>query len=481
MGLFSYVGSAYDAIVDKDRRRPPKMRVRHEDDITPQRDRTRLAATGQDVARNFSIARWAIGKHLDYVSSFSFQAKTGDTALDAVVERFVAEWSSRHRCDVARRHPLRRMIRLAEACRCVTGDHAFLKIAGAPGGNSRGKLQAIEGDRIAQTYDIPESLGGPAAFRNGVKTSAGGATLEYHIGNRDENGRMSFGRVVPARNMFFHAFYDRFDQVRGISPVVSALNNYQDVYEGFDYALAKVKVAQLFGLAIYRAGDDALGGNSAAGEDYDEDGIADESAVDFGRGPYQLDLDGEDRAEILEAGTPATETVAFLQQMVAVALKSLDIPYSFFDESFTNFYGSRGGLIQYLKSCRSKVADIQELLDDITRWRLGLAVADGDVTIPAGLDFDDIEWEWVPDGVPWWDPVKEVSGHKMAIAAGLSDYQTVCRGAGTDFYENIDRRAEQEAYAKERGVTLDIGAVIADAESSPDQSAAGSETPTGEE
>ena len=455
--MLARIRKAYDAIVDKDRRRPPVRRVRHEDDAVGPRDREQLGATGRDVVRNFAIARYAINKHLDYVSSFSFQANTGDPALDAAVEQFIAGWSGRNRCDIARRHPLRRLIRLAEACRCVEGDVAFLKIAGAVGSNNRGKLQAIEGGRIAQTDDIPDSVGGPKVFRNGVKTSAGGAAIEYHVANRDEHGRLQWGRVVPARNLLFHAFYDRFDQVRGVSPVVSSLNTLQDVYEGMDYALAKIKVAQLFGLAVYRGSDDPLGAESAI--DTDGDGVTDETGVDFGRGPFQLDLDAEDRAEFLEAKTPAGETVEFLRQMIAVALKSLDIPYSFFDESFTNFYGSRGGLIQYLKSCRHKIADLQELLDDATRWRLGLAVADGELELPAGLDFADLRWEWVPDGVPWWDPVKEVNGHRMAIGAGLSDYQTVCRTAGTDFYQNVDRRAEQEAYARERGVTLDLGSV----------------------
>ena len=118
---------------------------------------------------------------------------------------------------------------------------------------------------------------------------------------------------------------------------------------------------------------------------------------------------------------------------------------------------SRGGLIQYLKSCQHKTQDLTDLLDEITRWRLGLFVADGELVLPSGMDFSALKWEWVPDGVPWWDPVKEVKGHTMAIAAGLSDYQRVCRSSGSDFFDNVDRIAEQEAYAKDKGVVLNLG------------------------
>ena len=450
MGIFSFITGSYDAIVDKKRRRPPKVRTYAEDRHAGDKDRGKLAATSRDVFRNFSIARWAVQKHLDYVSSFTFQAASGDPALDRDIESLIGGWSNRHRCDVARRHPFRRMIRLAEARRCVDNDFGFLKVAARKGSTLRGKLQAIEGDRVCTPDDLPDQYD-RTQFVNGVQVQAGGAASAYVICTRSDHGRMAFSRVVPARNMLMHGFYDRFDQVRGISPIMASLNTLQDVYEGFDYALAKLKVSQLFGLVTYRSVSDPMG------EESDDDGDGENETVDFGRGPFQMDLDQDDKAEFLQAATPASETTEFLKLMIHVALKSLDIPYSFFDESFTNFYGSRGGLIQYLKSCKHKIQDLTELLDEITRWRLGLFVEDGELVLPRGMEFDQLRWEWVPDGVPWWDPEKEVRGHTRAIAAGLSDYQRVCRTSGTDFYDNIDKIAEQESYARERGVALNLG------------------------
>ncbi len=450
MSLTSWIQSGYDAIVNKNRRRPTKTRTFAEDKVLPGRDRIKAQATARDVHRNFAIARWAIGKHLDFVSSFSFQAQTGDPGLDRDLETLIGGWSNRHRCDIARRHPFRRMIRLAEARRTVDGDFAFLKIAATPGSALRGKLQAIESDRICTPSDLPTSFD-KDSFVNGVQLQASGAAAAYAICKRTDNGAMQFSRVVDAKNVVLHAYYDRFDQIRGISPLISALNSLQDVYEGFDYALAKIKVAQMFGLATYREDPEEIGD----GTDTDSDGKTDE--VNFGRGPFHLDLDTGDKAEFLEAKTPAAETTAFLQMMIHVSLKSLDIPFSFFDESHTNFYGSRGALIQYLKGCRHKIEDLREALDEITRWRLGLFVADGELTLPSGFEFNTLNWEWVPDGIPWWDPEKEVKGQTRAIAAGLTDYQRVSRESGTDFFANIDRIAEQQKYAKDKGVDLNLG------------------------
>lgn len=444
----------YDAVEQRGRRRQQPARIKHEDTVLTGANRTRLQATAQDVQRNFAIASWAVRKHLDYVSSFSFASRTGDDEVDQQVEDYINAWSQRSNCDVRRQHPFRRMIRMAEARRVVDGDFFFLKLTGD--GVSRGKLQAIESDRIATPGDLPRAFD-TESFRNGVKTTTGGTPQSYCICRRDEQtGQLTFERVVPASSLFVHGFYERFDQVRGISPLASALNTLQDVYEGFDYALAKMKVSQLFGLVFYRDAEAALQGTIAT-LDSDNDGVADSGyEVDFGKGPVQLDLNPGDRAEFLEAKTPASETVAFLQMMIHVALKSLDIPYSFFDESFTNFYGSRAGLQQYQKSCETKIADLQEVLDEITAWRLGLAILDGDLALPRGIEFEQLKWEWVPRGVAWWDPQKEVKGNTMAIAAGLDNPQRICRDIGTDFYENIDAIADAMAYAKMKGVPLNL-------------------------
>ena len=465
MGLLDYAKKAVgfsigepDAIADRGRRRPPKTTTYDEDYHYRGNRRRKMQGTARDVHRNFAIAAWAVRKHLDYVSSFRFQSKTGDKVYDKEFEAWMAEKSRRHNCDIARRHSFGRMIRLAEAQATLIGDHAFLKLA--PNASTvnadlvRGRLQAIEGDRICWPN------GGAKGFdslnwTHGIRTSAAGAAKEYMICKRGNSSRLEFQRVVPASSIFWLAKYDRFDQIRGVGPITASLNSLQDVYEGFDYALAKMKVAQLFGLALFRAAEEGVEG-TAATTDTNDDGVADSDfEVSFNKGPMMLDLDHEDRAEFLEAKTPAMETVNFLQMIIAVSLKALDIPYSFFDESFTNFYGSRGGLIQYQFSCRDKILNLREFVDDITRWFAGLDVESGALPLPSGRDFSFLKWQWVPAGVPWWDTVKEVRGHKDAIKGGLDNPQRVCHMSGTDYFDNIDKRAEAEEYAAERGIALD--------------------------
>ncbi len=445
---------AYDGANSSPRRRSANVNIQHEDIAARTQTRRILMSNQQDLMRNFAIAKWAIEKHLDYVTAFTFQCRTPNKKFNDQVENFINSASGQYDFDVAGRHRLSRAVRLSEACRVVNGDHAWMKVVRpgpAPGAGSRGFIQMIESDLIRSLSNDP---GPKTDWYNGVHVAPSGAAIEYALHRRNLGRTYEFDRMVPARNIFLHAWYHRFDQVRGISPISAGLNWFRDIYEGFEYSLAKLKVGQLFGLSIYRDSDLAMG-NITPQSDADGDGVADSNfSVDFGRGPFVLDNQPGDRAEILESKTPSTETTDFLKLMVHVALRTLDIPYSFFDESFTNFYGSRGGLIQYLKGCRVKIDDNQEVLNWWARWQIGLSVADGSLPLPSGMQFSDINFEWVPDGVPWWDPVKEVRGQAMAIACGLTSPQRVCKEIGTDYETNIDEIAEAMSYAKSKDVQI---------------------------
>lgn len=447
------ISFGYDATDSRGRRRAPRTIVKSEDAIAGSRERKILSATTQDLARNFAVAAWAIRKHLDFVSRFQFQAKTDDGVFNDELEAAIARVSTRHQFDAARRHNLRSATRLAESSRVKEGDVGWLKLRS---GRLRGRVQAIESTRIYMPHN--SNLQDSDNWINGVRISPKtGEALEYAICDRDHrSSQLTLRRRVPARNMLLHAFYERYDQVRGVSPIASGLNWFQDTYEGFEYAQAKMKVGQLFGLVIRQDGVESLFPNKTnATQDTDGDGTDDAAhEVDMSGGIFNLDLDPGEDASILESKNPSTETTSFLKLMIHVALKSLDIPYSFFDESFTNFYGSRGGLIQYLKSCQDKVEALQQHLDEWTRWRVGLMVNDGELVLPSGAEFEDIKFSWVPDGVPWWDPVKEVRGQAMAVAAGFDNPFNVCNQVGTNLEENIKMIAKANKLAEEHGVDL---------------------------
>lgn len=437
LGLFSYDA----ATATSKRRRNPGRRVKSEDNALGTKDRDKLTSSIVDVRRNFAIARWAINKHLDFVVSHNFRSKSGVPDLDRRIERFVERASRKEFFDVTGRHPRRRFMRILEAMRVLGGDVFGVKL-------SRGFLQPIEGDRCR---DPDASNKGEASnWISGLDIDKrSGRVRNYAFHSRTARGSFEFERKVRAERVIPFGYFDRFDQYRGVSPLASAVNSLQDLYESFDYALAKAKVSQLFALAIFR---DADGGFWEG--DADEDS-GDPYEIDFAsNSPKFLDLDPGDRAEFLESRNPSSETAAFWQAVISIALKSLDLPYSFYDEAYTNFFGSRSALLLYLKSARDKQADVREFLDAWLCWRLEMAIADGEIDVPADYVCDPMSWTWIPEGIPWWNPKDEVAADLKAVDGLLRSRQEIRQERfGDDWFDLVDRIAEEKDYAAGKGLT----------------------------
>jgi len=435
----------YDGAQSSPRRREPRHVLRSEDDELNGKGRRKLIATTQDLRRNFAVARWAINKHLDYVSRFNFQSNSGDARLDDQIEALMRSFARKENCDVAGRHPLPRMIRLAEACAVVAGDMIFNLL-------SSGRLQAIEGERVrTPNTDLPRGFN-PDEWTHGVRTTKAGKATGFAVCNRDRTGkRFTLAKILPARHVIHHAFYDRFDQVRGVSPIAAALNDFQDIREAHAYALARMKVSQLFGLVTYRDEPEPLGTPVGAGEFQDEPPFE----IDFNKGPFQLDLAQGDKAEFLQDNSPSTQFDTFTSKIIGIALKTLDLPLSFYDEAHTNFFGSRAALMQYLSSCEWKRDNLRGTLDAITAWRLRLWIESGELVLPRGMSAEDLRWEWMHAGTPWWDPIKDIRGDVMAIHAGFETRDDVTRRrTGRRFRDILGRLAEEESLIRESGATI---------------------------
>lgn len=389
-----------------------------------------------------------VRKHLDYVSAFSFQAKTADEEFNDQVEKLVRGWSAS--VDVGGRHPLGRLLRILEARAVIDGDVLVRRLNPANEAR-RGRLQLIESELIDDRgAESPRS--GSAEWVNGVLVGDALQALAYSIHRRTAGGT-EYATTISSRDAFLHAFWEsthRYDQVRGTSAFAAATNQIADVGEGFNWALLKLKVGQMFGLKITREVESTgtgYGQATAGDAEYD---------VDLSKGPFQLDMDPGDDAEFLESRTPAAETVEFLQLVIFVAMKCLDLPISFFDESWTNFFGSRAALQHYLRSCDAKIEALQVFLDWWTGWRLGLAVLAGELVLPGSMLFEDLAWDWVPKGVPWWDPSKEITGNLKSVSAGLDNLQRIARSTGTDFFENCRLNAQAMAYAESVGFPINL-------------------------
>jgi capsid protein len=446
----------YDALEPKGRRKQSPNVVVREDVHLKGGKRRKLQANANDIARNFSIAAWMVRRHLDYVSRFDFHSRTKDRGLNKEIEAMMVEQSLPLNCDRGGRASREKMFRLAEARRVLDGDTGLLLLRDR-------RVQGLEADLIRN----PEKQLGPHEWIEGVQADSAGLALQYCIWARSRGGGpgYEFKRIVPAENFIQYGFFQRYasEQRRGVSPIVAALNPFRDVYEAFEYSLIKAKIQQLFALALVRdpdaqALDQALPGTSADDEEEEVDSAeVKERTIDLTNGPTVLDLDPGEKVELIESKTPSHELREFTQLVIAVGLKALDIPYSFFDESFTNYSGQRGSWMHYERSCLDARDDQIAARRRWTDFQYQSWILNGQLKLPRSIDRSDLKYEWVPLGMPWWKPVEEITGDLMAIASGLASPQRICKERGTgDIEDNIDDLLEVLKYARDRG-TEELG------------------------
>ena len=343
-----------------------------------------------------------------------------------------------------------------EASRFVDGDVFAYKLR-------NGRLQLIEGDRVKNLKKDGDKSSPNKSWVQGLLINDASQKVEkVRVGKRDNSGNVSFLADVNKRDMLQLSYIERIDQWRGVSPLLSGMSIFQDQAEASEYALAKLKISQLFGIAFHRDGEESIGDMMNNGTSLDD--VLDPSQinpsgydVNLGKGPFQLDLDPGDKVDLLESQNPSNQAQDYMLMMIEMALKTLDFPVNFYDESKANFAGSRGAMINYRKSTLSKKADLIDFLNSWFMWKIDWAIANGDTYLAEQKE--NIRFEWVSSGFEWWDTLKQAKGAREMISMGLDSPQRVAKEIGTDFYENIDELAAAKKYAEEKGVDLSLGLV----------------------
>jgi capsid protein len=169
---------------------------------------------------------------------------------------------------------------------------------------------------------------------------------------------------------------------------------------------------------------------------------------------YLIELAPDEDVESISDTQPSNQFQDYTQLMIMVALKSLNICYSMFDEKHTNFYGSRSAINHYIESCKPKRESNQHLLDHLTRWKLAQEILAGRLILPDDMTVNDLRFDWTPAGIPWWKPDEEAKGFTTVITGGFDSPSAVCRSLGRDFKDIVDERKRDEEYAKANGITF---------------------------
>lgn len=440
----------YDAIEETSRRTLPARETRSEDRILTIDKRDRLNSVSRNIRRNNLIGAWMIRKHQDFVSDVTIRVGGKDDGLKRTLDELVARRTGRNSFDVAGRFGLQAFVRIMEGGRTLEGDFGvqFLKSL---------HVQGIEADCIRDPRDASIF---DENWHNGVRIDPrGGRHREYAIHHRNRHGGFEFDKRIKAANFWLHGYFDRVNQVRGVTPLSTAINALGYIYDLREFVHAKARLAALLGFKFTKA--------LADGEDEDEQGVGpttyltDEeldaateatakARIRFEDGIASINLEAGEDVAIIESQTPPTELLNFLRFDVMLCMLSLDLPFNWLDPSQSNFFGGKGALQLYERSARHKQAGNIEFVRHWLNWTIREEIIAGRLALPSGRTIADLPIEVTCKGVPWWDKQKELTGDLIGISAGIDNPQDVAQAHDRDFYENVDQTAAALEYARDK-------------------------------
>jgi capsid protein len=456
----------YNAVEDTTKRRATTKKTTPEISILTPTKRDTASATTREDRRNFSILAWMIRRHLDNVSRFTPHFRlSGDSEEIKLVNskvKMLLDWHSRRRqFDALGRHGRDEWLRMFEACKVIEGDAGGLKVSG-------GKLQGIEGDRIKKPTDWgkdkPSSAIQESISDDGIAFAPDGQRNAFCLCKRN-GSTMQFERLIPEQDMVFDGYWpERFDSNRGVSPLLTALNEGADVRETWEWLVVKAKASAIFGLAFTRTGSDDIfptqGDQNTSAPTSETTAYTDQVGKAIkARGLINLDLDPGDDVKEIQSSTPNPTVIPFTRELIRSVLLALDIPFTFYDSLTASFSARIADRNEYEESCEWKREKNVSVLDEIYGGWLIPAWADSDLfgfgtaLQKANITKEEIAaaLRWVPAGRPWLDRSNEMSGHILALAAGTTSTPRICAAYGEDAYEIA---GEQKEYLEKCGIPI---------------------------
>ena len=444
----------YEVTQTSPNRAAPKTVIKPGDVELSRSKRKIAAATTMDEVKNGALLAWMIRRHIDYVSRFEINFRSGNKELDDIVLRLLEQHKHRSNWDVAGRHNRDAWMRIFEMSKIIHGDAAGIKVKG-------GKMQGLDSDQIAKPDDWgekkPSKSDMDAVSDHGLILGKNNEVLKYCICFRNKQGRLVFDHFESPENIVFDGYFTAFNQTRATSPLLAAINDAIDMRDIVLYSKINLKLKNIFAMAIFRENADPLGGHSATDEDAD---LADTQQELAPNKINILDLDQADKIEAIETSSPSPNAMEFMDKLARIAMLALDIPFTALDSSRASFSARIADRAEYEESCESKRDKNADVLRDVYAWRFEEWYKK-DAAFRSACDAAQYtaerivhELDFMPASTPWMDKLTEIKADILSVSLGIESIPRIARRHGLDAYKVGKEQADYLAWAKNNNVPI---------------------------
>lgn len=375
------------------------------------------------------------------------------TAVNDKIEAAWEEWGYPENCDAGKRLSWTEMQSLILRAIAQDGEALVRMIRGAD--NAFGfALQVIDADQLDETYGgaLPVKLDNGNEVRMGVEVDPRfAAPVAYHLWSQHPS---EYGSPVRKRERILaedliHLYMVlRPGQTRGVpwfAPVLIA----QKMCAGYEEAEIVAARMGASNFATVEIDPEKAGGlaEPAAGES--------ELPMEMSPGLIARLNPGES-LHGTDFNHPSTAFGPFVKNIKRSIAAGLNVSYTSLtgDLEAVNYSSIRAGLLSERDFYRAlQTWTVCHFHRIVFREWSKYAGTFGQIPIRQPNEYVRAA-SWKPRGWKWVDPLNDVQAASLAVQEGFTDRSTICAEQGLDFEETIDRRAHEEAYAKEQGVLL---------------------------
>ncbi|MCU1285925.1 MAG: phage portal protein lambda [Acidobacteriales bacterium] len=339
------------------------------------------------------------------------------------------------------------------------GETFLRKVKGFPHNPFQFGLQFLDPDMVDVSYQTIQKTdvegGVVSEVRMGIELDEWRRPVAYYVFEGHPSEFASRRRLRVPAEQIEHAFvFKRINQTRGVPWMHSAMTrlNMLRGYEEAELVAARVAACKMAVLT------------SKTGEDFKgkiiKGGKGGPAEVDVSPASFWQVQEGQD-VKPIDWNHPNSGFGDFVKAMLRGAAMGLNMSYSTLtgDLREVNFSSLRQGVLDEREGYRVlQTSAISHCCKPVFKEWLVMAITTGQLQLPAKLPLDMVARaaQWTPRGWDWVDPKKDVDADIESVRAGMNTLKSVAAKRGRDWREDIDQRAKEIQYAKEKGVPIDL-------------------------
>lgn len=387
-------------------------------------------------------------------SGIKLQAKVmdGDEENDALnnqIEALWQEWCNFKNCDIGGQLCFSEMQKLAVRRRIVDGGLFFLfctdRTAKIPL-----RLQIKEVNEL-DTGNL-ECNGNKVVA--GIEVDEFGKPTAYHFKKFDIWGWTGESVRVDAENVIFISNKMRTSEVREISPLARILSRLRDLNQYIEAVAVKERLMACLGVLIAKKTKGFAIGRP-------DDTVQRKPDRPRSRRLYpgmMEEIDPGDDVTVINPSGQASDAEQFISLMIRSIGASMGLSYEAVSRDMRkgSYSSARQGMIDDFKTYRMwQHYLIEHLCKPVYEKFLDHAVLSGQLPIPDYFENRKkyIQCAFIPGGMSWIDPQKEVNANQQAILSNQTTLEEICASRGNDYKEVLRQRAKEKRFMEELGLT----------------------------